>query len=75
MSSGPRSLANHRLATIVGPSGIGKTTVALAVARCSLTLLADGVERTLTRPSGAKKSRYFIPLEWHVVALQLFPET
>jgi predicted ATPase/DNA-binding winged helix-turn-helix (wHTH) protein len=38
-----KSLADHRLVTIIGPGGIGKTTVALAVARRSLTLFADGV--------------------------------
>jgi predicted ATPase len=37
-----KSLASHRLVTIIGPGGIGKTTVALAVARQSLTLFADG---------------------------------
>jgi predicted ATPase len=36
------SLASHRLITIIGPGGIGKTTVALAVARRSLTLFEDG---------------------------------
>lgn len=38
-----KSLANHRLVTILGPGGIGKTTVALAVARRSLALFADGI--------------------------------
>jgi predicted ATPase/DNA-binding winged helix-turn-helix (wHTH) protein len=37
-----RSLASHRLVTVVGPGGIGKTTVAVAVAWRSLTLFADG---------------------------------
>ena len=37
-----KSLASHRLVTILGPGGIGKTTVALAVARRSLPLFADG---------------------------------
>jgi predicted ATPase len=37
-----RSIASHRLVTILGPGGIGKTTVALAVARQSLPLFADG---------------------------------
>jgi DNA-binding winged helix-turn-helix (wHTH) protein len=37
-----KSLASHRLVTIIGPGGIGKTTVALAVARQSLPLFVDG---------------------------------
>jgi predicted ATPase len=37
-----KSLANHRLVTVIGPGGIGKTTVALAVARGSLMRFADG---------------------------------
>ena len=39
-----RSLVSHRLVTVVGPGGIGKTTVAVAVAWRSLTLFADGVQ-------------------------------
>jgi len=38
-----KSLADHRLVTVLGPGGIGKTTVALAVARQSLASFADGV--------------------------------
>jgi DNA-binding winged helix-turn-helix (wHTH) protein len=37
-----KSLASHRLVTIIGPGGIGKTTIAVAVARRSLALFADG---------------------------------
>jgi predicted ATPase/DNA-binding winged helix-turn-helix (wHTH) protein len=37
-----KSLGSHRLVTIIGPGGIGKTTVALAVARRSLALFAHG---------------------------------
>ena len=37
-----KSLANHRLVTVIGPGGIGKTTVALAVAHRFLTRFADG---------------------------------
>ena len=37
-----QSLASHRLVTILGPGGIGKTTVALAVARQSLPQFTDG---------------------------------
>ncbi len=36
-------LSRHRLVTIVGPGGIGKTTVALAVAEQSIVGHADGV--------------------------------
>src|SRR5918996_6508978 len=36
-------LPHQRLVTIVGPGGIGKTTVALAVARRSMDRYADGV--------------------------------
>jgi predicted ATPase len=36
-------LSRHRLVTIVGPGGIGKTTVALAVAKGLLGAYADGV--------------------------------
>ena len=35
-------LLDHRLVTILGPGGVGKTTVALAVARQSLAAFADG---------------------------------
>jgi predicted ATPase/DNA-binding winged helix-turn-helix (wHTH) protein len=38
-----KSLASHRLITVIGPGGIGKTTIALAVARRSLALFVDGV--------------------------------
>src|SRR5262249_24405407 len=38
-----KSIADHRLVTVLGPGGIGKTTVALAVARQSLPSFADGV--------------------------------
>jgi predicted ATPase len=38
-----KSLADHRLVTVLGPGGIGKTTVALAVARQSLASFVDGV--------------------------------
>ena len=37
-----KSLATHRLVTIIGPGGIGKTTLALAVAHRSLALFAEG---------------------------------
>jgi DNA-binding winged helix-turn-helix (wHTH) protein len=37
-----KSLASHRLVTVIGPGGIGKTTVALAVARGSLARFVDG---------------------------------
>ena len=37
-----KSLASHRLVTVIGPGGIGKTTVALAAARSALTRFADG---------------------------------
>jgi DNA-binding winged helix-turn-helix (wHTH) protein len=37
-----KSLASHRLVTVIGPGGIGKTTVALAVAHRFLTRFADG---------------------------------
>ena len=37
-----KSFASHRLITVIGPGGIGKTTVALAVARRSLAQFADG---------------------------------
>jgi predicted ATPase/DNA-binding winged helix-turn-helix (wHTH) protein len=37
-----KSLASHRLITVIGPGGIGKTTIALAVARRSLARFADG---------------------------------
>ena len=37
-----KSLANHRFVTVIGPGGIGKTTIALAVARRSLAGFADG---------------------------------
>jgi predicted ATPase/DNA-binding winged helix-turn-helix (wHTH) protein len=36
------SLASHRLVTVIGPGGIGKTTVAVAAAWKSLALFADG---------------------------------
>jgi predicted ATPase/DNA-binding winged helix-turn-helix (wHTH) protein len=49
-----KSLTDHRLVTIIGPGGIGKTTVALAVARRSLMLFADGIRfvdfSSLTEP-------------------------
>jgi DNA-binding winged helix-turn-helix (wHTH) protein len=49
-----RSLSAHRLVTIIGPGGIGKTTVAVAVARRSLTLFPDGARfvdfSSLTEP-------------------------
>src|SRR5262249_58451355 len=38
-----KSIADHRLVTVLGPGGIGKTTVALAVARQFLTSFAEGV--------------------------------
>ena len=37
-----KSLAGHRLVTVIGPGGIGKTTVALAVARRLLPRFAGG---------------------------------
>jgi predicted ATPase/DNA-binding winged helix-turn-helix (wHTH) protein len=37
-----KSLASHRLVTVIGPGGIGKTTVALAVARRCLSHFIDG---------------------------------
>jgi predicted ATPase len=49
-----KSVADHRLVTVLGPGGIGKTTVALAVARQSLASFADGVRfadfSSLTEP-------------------------
>jgi hypothetical protein len=49
-----KSLASHRLVTIIGPGGIGKTTVALAVARRSLAFFAEGARfvdfSSLTEP-------------------------
>jgi predicted ATPase/DNA-binding winged helix-turn-helix (wHTH) protein len=38
-----QSLAEHRLVTVVGPGGIGKTTIALAVADRMRPKLGDGV--------------------------------
>jgi predicted ATPase/DNA-binding winged helix-turn-helix (wHTH) protein len=38
-----RQLSQHRLLTVVGPGGIGKTTVALAAAETLLTAHRDGV--------------------------------
>src|ERR1700761_8573834 len=37
-----QALSAHRLVTVTGPGGIGKTTVALAVARRSLAAFRDG---------------------------------
>ena len=37
-----KSFASHRLITVIGPGGIGKTTIALALARRSLARFADG---------------------------------
>jgi len=37
-----KSLDSHRLVTVIGPGGIGKTTVALAAARSALTRFRDG---------------------------------
>src|SRR5262249_20672863 len=38
-----RQLSKHRLVTVVGPGGIGKTTVALATAETLLTAYPHGV--------------------------------
>lgn len=49
-----RQLANERLATLTGPAGIGKSSVANAVAKILLPACCDGVRRvdlvTLTDP-------------------------
>jgi predicted ATPase/DNA-binding winged helix-turn-helix (wHTH) protein len=49
-----KSLASHRLVTIIGPGGIGKTTVAIAVARAALPHFVHGARfvdfSTLSEP-------------------------